>query len=234
MPQIERRTFGNVEMRAAGEARKIEGYAAVFNSPADIGGMFRELVAPGAFAKAIARDDVRGLINHDDNLVLGRNKAGTLRLAEDSTGLQFEIDPPDTQYARDLLVSLERGDVSQMSFAFQPEEELWDFTEEPVTRTLDDLERETAATADAIDARRGRSPTPTCTAVWGRSSTGGSSSRTCSGTRGCTSETCSSRSAGRRRRRNPRPASPAAHPRWPTSSTPPPTWSNRSRGSRAS
>jgi uncharacterized protein (TIGR03083 family) len=38
---------------------------------------------------------------------------------------------------------------------------------EPVVRTIDDLEAETAATADAIAGLRGTSPAPTRTAVWG-------------------------------------------------------------------
>jgi HK97 family phage prohead protease len=52
--------------------------------------------------------------------VLGRNKSGTLRLSVDGIGLRYEIDPPDTQAARDLIESLRRGDVSGSSFAFLP------------------------------------------------------------------------------------------------------------------
>lgn len=118
---IEYRTFDvtALELRADGEQKqKIVGHAAVFDVIGD-GGWFREKIAPGAFAKSILADDVRALINHDKNLVLGRNKAGTLALSEDDKGLLSEIDPPDTQYARDLAVSIGRGDITQMSFGFE-------------------------------------------------------------------------------------------------------------------
>jgi HK97 family phage prohead protease len=105
----------------------MRGYAAVFNELSrDLGG-FREQIIPGAFAEAIDTDDVRALINHDSNFVLGRNRAGTLALREDARGLAVEITPPDTAFARDLIVSMERGDVTQMSFAFRvsPNGENW-------------------------------------------------------------------------------------------------------------
>lgn len=112
-------------MTAEAEARKMTGHAAVFGEPADIGGWFREQIEPGAFKASIKKDDVRALWNHNDDYVLGRNKSGTLKLSEDETGLKVTIDPPDTQVARDLAVSIGRGDVSQMSFAFQVQEEEW-------------------------------------------------------------------------------------------------------------
>ena len=49
-----------------------------------------------------------------------------MKLSVDERGLLSEIDPPDTTYARDLLVSLERGDVSQMSFGFTVDEDKWE------------------------------------------------------------------------------------------------------------
>lgn len=121
--QIERRSFVldnlTVETRAEeGSKPKIVGHAAVFNTlSGDLGG-FREQIAPGAFTRAIQEDDVRALFNHDPNIILGRNKSGTLQLSEDEKGLRIELDPPDTQAARDLMVLMERGDVTQMSFAF--------------------------------------------------------------------------------------------------------------------
>lgn len=107
------------------ESRKLVGHAAVFGEPTDIGGWFREQIAPGAFADSITTDDIRALFNHNPDFVLGRNTAGTLRLAEDADGLAVEIDPPDTQMARDLAVSIARGDISQMSFAFEVLAEEW-------------------------------------------------------------------------------------------------------------
>ena len=100
------------------EGARIVGHAAVFNSLSEDLGGFRELIAPGAFAEAIGRDDVRALFNHDSNIVLGRSTSGTLKLSEDTRGLLSEIHLPDTQQARDLATLMKRGDITQMSFAF--------------------------------------------------------------------------------------------------------------------
>jgi len=113
------------------EERKMVGHAAVFGEPTDIGGWFREQIEPGAFKASIKKDDVRALFNHDPNFVLGRNKAKTLTLSEDEAGLKVSIEPPDTQFARDLAVSIDRGDINQMSFAFRVMEEEWIMAEKP-------------------------------------------------------------------------------------------------------
>jgi len=108
------------DIRSTGDGgNTLVGHAAVFNSPTVIAGLFREQIAPRAFKKSLKESDIRALFNHDTNIVLGRNKAGTLRLSEDLTGLAYEIDLPDTQAARDLWTSIERGDISQSSFAFE-------------------------------------------------------------------------------------------------------------------
>jgi len=123
------------------ELNVIEGYAAVFNSPTDIGGMFTEVIAPGAFTDAIAsNDDIRALFNHDWNNVLGRSKSSTLRLSEDARGLKFEVDLPNTTLARDLSESLKRGDISQCSFGFIPTSETWDYEPEIPVRTINSVE----------------------------------------------------------------------------------------------
>lgn len=135
---IERRLYDTemrVERRAEG-ATVLVGHAAVFNSMSlDLGG-FREVVAPGAFAATIVEDDIRALFNHRPDFVLGRNRARTLRLSEDTRGLAFEIDLPDTQVARDLATSIERGDISGNSFGFETVEDRWERTDAGEVRTL--------------------------------------------------------------------------------------------------
>jgi len=125
--KMERRVFIVSELRTetADDTRKIVGHAAVFNVVGD-GGWFYEQIAPGAFTSSIAEDDIRMLFNHNPDFILGRNRSGTLKLREDEKGLWIENVPPDTQAARDLMVSIDRGDISQMSFGFQTLADQWD------------------------------------------------------------------------------------------------------------
>lgn len=134
---LETRTLTRpLEVRAADKGRTIGGYAAVFNSTADIGDSFREVIAPGAFAGALSQD-VRALVDHDTGRVIGRTTAGTLRLSEDATGLAVEIDLPDTTDGRDLATLIERGDVSGMSFGFIVTKQTWDETGDIPIRTIE-------------------------------------------------------------------------------------------------
>lgn len=109
---MERRAFA--EVRTAG--RRIEGYAATFGVEANLG-TFTETIAPGAFRDALA-GDVLAMLDHDPGKVLGRTRSGTLRLSEDSRGLAFSLDLPDTQAGRDVLALAERDDLGGMSFGF--------------------------------------------------------------------------------------------------------------------
>jgi len=131
-----------VEMRVEdGDEPKITGHAAVFNKlSVDLMG-FREKVAPGAFINSIEKSDIRALWNHNPDYVLGRNKSGTLKLEEDKKGLAIEILPPDTQWARDLMETIKRGDVDQMSFAFKTIKDSWENQDKKESiRTLEEVE----------------------------------------------------------------------------------------------
>jgi HK97 family phage prohead protease len=135
--------FDRVEIRAGDNGVKtLAGHAAVFNSDSEPMYGFTERIKPGAFTRAIKEDDVRALFNHDANYVLGRNKAKTLRLAEDDQGLAFEVDLPDTQAARDVATLIERGDVSGCSFSFRTVKDEWEYSQDGTTalRTLIDVE----------------------------------------------------------------------------------------------
>lgn len=135
------RAYRMIEVRGEGDASpKIVGVAAVYDQPTMIeswGGKFIEVIERGFF-EDVLDDDVRALWNHDTNLVLGRTKAGTLRLDDQERGLGVEIDPPDTQLGRDALTSIRRGDVDQMSFAFSVKQgaDEWKEADGILTRTL--------------------------------------------------------------------------------------------------
>lgn len=121
--ELERRFFDlELETRAEGETGlpRIAGYAAVFNSLSqDLGG-FREIILPGAFRDSLEQGaDVVALFDHDPSKVLGRRSAKTLQTREDENGLRVLIDPPDTTVGRDVVESLKRGDLKQMSFGFR-------------------------------------------------------------------------------------------------------------------
>jgi len=104
----------------------IVGHGAVFNQEAEIFEGVFEVVRPGAFTNTIQVADVRALKNHDPNYILGRNKAGTLKLSEDEVGLAYRIlIDPNVSYANDLHSSLLRGDITQSSYAFLPVIEKW-------------------------------------------------------------------------------------------------------------
>jgi HK97 family phage prohead protease len=137
---IEKRGGIPAEIRADDTGVKVSGYAAVFNEAADIGGMFREIIAPGAFRNAIATDDVCFLINHD-GLPLARTRSGTLTLSEDDHGLRIDttLDSEDPD-VRSIVGKMKRGDLDKMSFSFRATKQTWDESQEPPVRTIQEAE----------------------------------------------------------------------------------------------
>lgn len=135
---MEREIRGGIaaEIRAEADGIRVSGYAAVFGQEADIGGWFREIIAPGAFTEAIGRDDVVFLINHE-GLPLARTRSGTLTLTQDDTGLRMEtvLDATDPDVIS-ITGKMKRGDLDKMSFAFLPEIQEWDETQDPPLRTI--------------------------------------------------------------------------------------------------
>lgn len=132
----ERRFFATeFETRAAGDTLTIEGYALKFNKPSQNLGGFREDIAPGATTKTIQEADIRGLVNHDPTLVLGRNKSGTMDVSEDGTGVFYRIQADLRQsYTKDLAIAMERGDVTQSSFGFRTIKDDWGIDEDDFPR----------------------------------------------------------------------------------------------------
>tara|TARA_R110000796_G_scaffold184752_1_gene301299 strand:- start:6122 stop:7252 length:1131 start_codon:yes stop_codon:yes gene_type:complete len=142
LPKKETRTFtlDNLEVREEDGQSIVVGYGSVFNSLSNNLGGFRELISPRAFEGRL-EDDVRFLFNHDANYIMGRTISGTLKLRTDEKGLRYEVRLPDTQVGRDLRVSLERGDVTQSSFAFTVEDDSWERTDQGTIRTIEKVSR---------------------------------------------------------------------------------------------
>lgn len=132
MSDTERRfTPGLVEVRAAGaSSRTIGGYAAKFNKLSRNLGGFVERIDPGFFAKSEGDGwpEAMARYNHDDNMLLGTTSAKTLRLSTDGTGLDYEVDCPETR--GDVYELVQRGDVSRSSFAFYTFEDDWSMTDQ--------------------------------------------------------------------------------------------------------
>ena len=111
-------TMSELRTQGEGDDKRIEGYFAVFDGVYQLWPGATESVDPNAFDGAL-EDDVRCLIDHDSRLVLGRNKAGTLRMQVDDHGLWFSVDiNQDDTDAMNLYARVQRGDVSGCSFGF--------------------------------------------------------------------------------------------------------------------
>lgn len=123
----------------------VEGYAAVFDQEADIGGWFREKFQRGAFTETLSEGaDVPFLINHS-GLPLARTTSGTLKLSEDRKGLKMsaELDTDDPDVQR-IVPKMKRGDLDKMSIAFRAVEQKW-------TEVDDELSIRTIIKADLFD-----------------------------------------------------------------------------------
>ena len=131
-------TLDAVEVRAAAateaEPARLDfvGHAAVFGQRTWIGpekwGFWEEVDA--GFFRDVLGDPAAFLVNHDPNIVLARNGV-TMDLRTDSVGLVPEarwnpLDPEASMWA----ARVERGDVTQMSFAFTVAEEKWGETDD--------------------------------------------------------------------------------------------------------
>jgi HK97 family phage prohead protease len=131
MSELERRfTSVPVELRTKQDAHRIGGYAAKFRSMSQNLGGFVEVIAPAFFNDSRSRGwpDVMARYNHDDNMLLGTTGGGTLRLMVDETGLDYEVDLPESR--ADIAELVSRGDVRKSSFAFRTLEDEWSTTDQ--------------------------------------------------------------------------------------------------------
>ena len=136
--------FYNIKLEKRSEGEKtnpvVVGHAAVFDTLSEDLGGFQERISKNAFDDVL-KNDVRAFFNHDPNHLLARTSSGTLKLSVDEKGLKYEFSVPDTSSGRDLLVSMERGDITQSSFAFTIDDDSWGKENGTDIRTINKVKR---------------------------------------------------------------------------------------------
>lgn len=138
----EYRTFNNTIEERAADSRSVSGYAVVFNSESrDLG--FFETIAPGAVTEdTILRSDVFATLNHSEDKVLGRCRfgQGSLELSVDERGVHYRYDAPNNDLGNSVLEYIDRGDLTDASFAFtisdEPDAQRWEKRDGKIYRTI--------------------------------------------------------------------------------------------------
>jgi len=124
-PVVEMRRASALNVRTDNDTVTVEGYATVYDEPYDVGGLFTETIARGAAAKSANEADVRFLVNHG-GIPLARTKSGTMTLTSDDVGLKVRAElSAESTTAADVLDAMTRGDLDEMSFAFQVLQQSW-------------------------------------------------------------------------------------------------------------
>jgi len=123
MPKLQMRVIPaeDLEIRAEqdGKIKKVTGYGIVYNRETQIWDDLYEVIRPGAATEVLAGNpDIKCALNHNRMYLFGRTKSGTLRLEENTKGVKYTAKPPDAQWARDAIASIERGDIDGSSFTF--------------------------------------------------------------------------------------------------------------------
>jgi len=124
------------------DSRTITGYAILFNTKSQLlDGWFYEIISPDAVDEnTIARSDVFGLLNHDNERgILSRSKygKGTLTLSVDDKGLFYSFESPHTALGDEVLEHLRLKNITASSFCFSvDDEEKVKNADETYTRTI--------------------------------------------------------------------------------------------------
>ena len=125
------------EVRAAEKPLTLTGVAVVFNQPAKIGTM-TEVISPDAL-RGVDLNDIVLITNHDGGQIPLARSPKTLALTVTEQGLEMTATLPDTEQARAVYEAVKRGDLSQMSFAFDIGAA--DYDEQTQTRTITQISK---------------------------------------------------------------------------------------------
>ena len=120
-------------VRAGENPLIIEGTAIVFDKPADMGG-YTEYIARSAL-DGVNLDNITLLVNHNGAGIPLARSPKTLTLTVTDTGLEMRAELPDTEQGRSVYEAVKRGDMSEMSFAFDIAEHDFDAEKRECTIT---------------------------------------------------------------------------------------------------
>ena len=163
MTQTLERRAAELEIRARG--RTLEGYAAVFDQRTRIDD-FDEVILRGAFADSLREGDKLALVDHDASKLLALPRNGSLKLAEDTRGLHFEIAAlPKTSLADDVLALADAGSLGGASFGFMVKRDAWQGS----LRTLEAIDLREISIVNAWPAYPQTTVTARSAALAGRS-----------------------------------------------------------------
>ena len=133
---IEKRSQ-HIELRAMGDGKTFEGYAAVFNSPSEPL-PFTEIIKPGAFTRSLkSRNRMMLLWNHNADNPLASTRNGSLQMTEDARGLKVRATLPDTTLGKDIGIMIDSGLIDSMSFGFRVKKDSW--SNDGATRYLEEV-----------------------------------------------------------------------------------------------
>lgn len=124
--------------------RYVSGYAIVFEQYSKpIYDDWVEIISRNALANTDMSDVVM-CVDHSrevgDILARSRNGQGTLAISVDDHGVAFRFLVPDTTTGADLVALLERGDITECSFAFIVRRDQWTY-DQPFGDRLRDVRR---------------------------------------------------------------------------------------------
>ena len=120
-------------VRAGENPLIIEGIAIVFDKPADMGS-YTEYISRNAL-DGVNLENITLLVNHNGAGIPLARSPKTLTLTVTDNGLEMRAELPDTEQGRSVYEAVKRGDLSEMSFAFDIAEHIFDAEKRECTIT---------------------------------------------------------------------------------------------------
>ncbi len=130
-------------VRSGDDGLTLEGYAAVFNSPALIDsweGRFTETIARGAFKKTLAESTPVLMFNHGKHPLIGDIPLGVIRsIKEDAKGVYVKARLSDNWLIAPVRDAIRDGAVTGMSFRFSVVQDKWTGRGDTLARNVTEL-----------------------------------------------------------------------------------------------